>query len=204
MRSTNKALRTLLGAGLLAVLAAGALSGRAHADALGDFSYFTTPKPVPPIAFEDGNGRPLTLAEFKGRVVLVNFWATWCGPCVKEMPSLDRLQARLGGPGFTVLDLSIDRQGKAAVEPFFAVNKLTHLKIYLDPKAAAFHAWHGEGVPMSYLIGRDGRALGMILGPADWDSPAMLAIVEHAVAEGAPGPKMKSTERATRRLAPLG
>jgi thiol-disulfide isomerase/thioredoxin len=189
-------------------VAAAAESGPADlsrlAAALGDFSYFTPPKPVPPIRFVDGSGRTLTLADFKGRVVLVNFWATWCGPCVEEMPSLDRLQAKLGGTNFTVLDLSIDRQGKDAVKPFFAANKLTHLKVYLDPKAAAFHTLEGEGVPTSFLIGADGKARVTVVGPADWDSPAALAIVQHAIDEAAPRSKMKSTERAILRRAALG
>src|SRR3989304_5648179 len=78
------------------------------------------PRPASDAAFEDGAGRRLTLADFRGRVVLLNFWATWCGPCVVEMPSLDRLQARLGGADFTVVALSQDRgggEGGAAVSP---------------------------------------------------------------------------------------
>jgi len=152
---------------------------------MGDFSYFDGPKPVPPIEFEDGEGKALTLAQFRGRVVLVNFWATWCAPCVREMPSLDRLQATLGGKDFVVLDLSLDRQGAAAILPYFEANKLTHLGVYLDPEGKSFHAWHGSGVPMSFLIGRDGRARGALLGAADWDSPDALALIRHFIAEGA-------------------
>jgi thiol-disulfide isomerase/thioredoxin len=148
---------------------------------MGDFSYFTTPKPVPPIGFVDAEGKALALDDFKGRVVLVNFWATWCVPCVREMPSLDRLEARLGSKDFTVLDLSLDRQGKDAIGPYFAENKLSHLGIYIDPQGAAFHAWQGQGVPTSFLIGRDGRALGVMIGPADWDSPPALKLIEYFV-----------------------
>jgi len=151
---------------------------------MGDFSYFDGPKPVPPISFEDGQGKALSLADFKGRVVLVNFWATWCAPCKSEMPSLDRLQAALGGSDFIVLDLSLDRQGKAAIEPYFRDNKLAHLGIYIDREGKGFHAWQGSGVPTSFIIGRDGRARGMLLGAADWDSPAAVELIRHFIAEG--------------------
>jgi thiol-disulfide isomerase/thioredoxin len=161
---------------------------------MGDFSYFASPKPVPPISFQDAGGRTLTLADFKGRVLLVNFWATWCQPCVREMPSLDRLQARLGGPDFTVLDLSLDRTGKAAVAPYFAENKLSHLGIYLDPEGRAFHAWQGRGVPTSFLIGRDGRAHGVLVGPAEWDSAAAIRVIEQLMGQGKGGlGKLKET-----------
>ncbi|MFI4988221.1 MAG: TlpA family protein disulfide reductase [Alphaproteobacteria bacterium] len=151
---------------------------------MGDFSYFTAPRPVPPIDFQDARGTALTLADFKGRVVLVNFWATWCAPCVREMPSLDRLEATLGGKDFVVLDLSLDRQGAAAVEPYFAENKLTHLGIYLDPRGQSFRAWQGQGVPTSFVIGRDGLARGVLLGAANWDSLDAVKLIEHFIAEG--------------------
>lgn len=151
---------------------------------MGDFSYFAGPKPVPPISFEDGQGKTLTLADFRGRVVLVNFWATWCAPCKSEMPSLDRLEAALGGSDFIVLDLSLDRLGKAAIEPYFRDNKLAHLGIYIDREGKGFRAWQGSGVPTSFIIGRDGLARGVLLGAADWDSPAAIKLIRHFIAEG--------------------
>ncbi|HLI12274.1 MAG TPA: TlpA disulfide reductase family protein [Alphaproteobacteria bacterium] len=151
---------------------------------MGDFSYFEPPRPVPPISFVDASNQSHSLADYKGRVVLVNFWATWCAPCVREMPSLDRLQAALGGRDFLVLDLSLDREGKAAVEPYFTANKLTHLGVYLDPKGEAFRAWQGQGVPTSFIIGRDGLARGVMLGPADWSSAAAVALIRHFMDEG--------------------
>jgi len=153
---------------------------------MGDFSYFTPPRPVPPIRFEDGAGKPLGLDAFKGKVVLVNFWATWCAPCKREMPSLDRLQAALGGKDFAVVDIALDREGKAAVAPYFATNALTHLGIYLDPSGEAFRSWKGEGVPTSFLLDREGRARGVMLGPAAWDSEAAQRLIRHAIGDGRP------------------
>ena len=154
---------------------------------MGEFSHFAAPRPVPAISFLDGEGRKLGLGDFEGRVVLVNFWATWCAPCVREMPSLDRLQAALGGPQFAVLALSLDRQGKQAVEPYFAEHGLNHLGVYLDPEGEAFRTWRGQGVPTSFLIGRDGRALGVLLGPAQWDAPEAIKLIRYHIGKGASG-----------------
>ncbi len=169
---------------------------------IGEFSYFPVPRPVPPISFKDASGRGLSLADFKGKVVLVNFWATWCAPCVHEMPALDRLQAKLGGPDFVVLDISIDRGSKEAVEPYFSENDLTHLGIYLDPDHAAFHAWRYDSVPHSVIIGRDGLARGEMLGAAPWDSAEAARLIEYYEREGAkpPSPVEQTRAGAPRRL----
>src|SRR3546814_14258724 len=83
-------------------------------------SLHDSPRDLPDLQFKDGSGKPVSLADFRGRVVLLNLWATWCGPCREEMPTLDRLQATLGGPDFEVFALSIDRAGIGAVDAFFA------------------------------------------------------------------------------------
>src|SRR5215831_13466125 len=85
------------------------------------------PKAAPEISFTDAEGHKLSLADFQGKVVLLNLWATWCGPCVEEMPSLDRLQAKLGGSRFVVLALSVDRQGLGVVRPFLERTHILNL-----------------------------------------------------------------------------
>ncbi len=135
----------------------------------GQFSHFDPPRPVPPLAFSDQDGRALSLDSFRGKVVLLNLWATWCAPCVREMPALDRLQAALGGQHFDVVALSIDRNGREAVEPFFARHALRHLQVYLDPESAAARALGVSSLPVSLLLGPDGGMLGRIDGAADWD-----------------------------------
>ena len=125
---------------------------------------------APSISFQDGERRHLTLADFHGQIVLVNFWATWCAPCIRELPSLDRLQEKLKPSGVTIVALSIDRGGVDAVKEFFAENGIHHLGIYVDPTMAAQEAFDIPGLPTSVLIDRNGHDRGRLIGPADWDT----------------------------------
>ncbi|HLI23062.1 MAG TPA: TlpA disulfide reductase family protein [Stellaceae bacterium] len=141
---------------------------------LGEFTALPAPLPAPALQFATRDGAQKQLSDFKGKLLLVNLWATWCGPCVEEMPSLQRLQARLGDK-LTVLAISEDRQGDSVVGPFLRQHDITDLAIYLDPKTAATTAFGAEGLPTSYLISADGTILGKEEGGATWDDPAMLA-----------------------------
>src|SRR3954469_3949853 len=96
------------------------------------FTLAKEPKPLPELAFSDAEDKPLKLADYKGKTVLLNFWATWCAPCVKEMPSLDRLQAELGKDKFVVLPLSLDGPSRPQVAPFYVDKKLANLGVYFD------------------------------------------------------------------------
>lgn len=148
------------------------------ADAPQMFAVHPEPKPVPEIQFQDSEGKTLTLADFRGKVVLLNIWATWCAPCRREMPTLDRLQAELGGPGFQVLALSIDRGGFEAVTKFYAEVGVKHLGMYLDSSSQAASTLGAVGLPTTLLIDRDGSEMGRLVGPAEWDSPDMIAFIQ--------------------------
>jgi thiol-disulfide isomerase/thioredoxin len=139
-----------------------------------DVTAVTPPKPIPPVAFADEAGHSLSLADFKGRAVLLNLWATWCVPCQKEMSSLDRLQAKLGGPRFQVIAVSIDKQGGAVVQSFYRQLGLQALGVYLDPSGKAPSTLGIEGVPATLLIDVTGREIGRKLGALEWDSPAVI------------------------------
>jgi thiol-disulfide isomerase/thioredoxin len=153
---------------------ASSLAGGNAGPTLGQFTALSAPLPAPALAFTTRGGAQKQLADFKGKLVLVNLWATWCGPCVEEMPSLDRLQAKLGDK-LTVLAISEDRQGETVVAPFLQKNGIQHLAIFLDPKSAATGALGAQGLPTSYLIARDGTIVGKEEGGATWDSSEMVA-----------------------------
>jgi len=144
-------------------------------------SIFEQPRPAPEIRFQDDQGHDLTLANFRGRVVLLNIWATWCVPCRKEMPTLDRLQSRLGGKDFHVIALSIDRKGIEAIKDFYREVGVQKLAIYLDPSGKGSHDLAIPGVPATLLINREGGEIARKLGEAEWDSPEMVSVVEQTI-----------------------
>ena len=139
------------------------------------------PKPVPELAFADADDKPLKLADYKGKIVLVNFWATWCAPCVKEMPSLDRLQGEIGKDKFTVLPLSLDGPSRPKVAPFYEDRKLTSLGIYFDKGKKSMQALDVTVLPTSILVDRDGNEIARLEGEADWDKPEAIALMKAAI-----------------------
>lgn len=189
MTVIGKRLRTLGIVAALAGLAAlalvlrqpheGAAPPPAFTGQSSNFSPFDTLRPVPEAPFTDRDGRTHMLADWKGKVVLVNFWATWCAPCVAEMPALDRLQKELGGNDFEVVAVSVDREGMKPVEPFLARYQLSSLTPYLNPDASLFRAFGEKTLPVTYIIGRDGRAMGRMEGTAEWDSAAGKRLIRH-------------------------
>ncbi len=135
------------------------------------------PREFPALRFNDGRAMPTSLAAFRGRVVLLNLWASWCAPCVKEMPTLDRLQSALGGPDFEVVALSIDEAGAPAVQSFFRRTGIKALHPYVDAFREASASLAAAGIPATFLIDREGREVGRKLGPANWDAPPVLTLI---------------------------
>ena len=152
-----------------------------------ELSVFDQPHALPEVRFQDDQGRDLTVGDFRGRVVVLNVWATWCVPCRKEVPTLDRLQARLGGKDFLVLALSIDRKGVEAVRGFYQEVGVENLAIYVDPSGKGSHALAIPGVPTTLLIDREGREVARKMGEAKWDSPEMVSLVERTTMDSPQG-----------------
>ena len=145
------------------------------------------PIELPPISFQSGRGEAKTLSSFAGKFVLLNLWATWCGPCRAEMPMLDNLQATLGGSEFEVLPLSIDRGGADKVKDFYRELGLEEpCESFIDPTATAQRRLRVVGIPTTLLVDRNGRELGRLAGPAEWDSTAMITFFK-SVIEGSGG-----------------
>lgn len=141
-------------------------------------------KPIAPFAFADAEGRPRDLGQWKGKVVLLNLWATWCAPCRKEMPDLARLQAALGSTEFEVVALSVDRKGLAASQAFLTETGATALAAYVDPESKSLAAIQALGLPATLLVDRKGNEAARLLGPADWSSPEAQAMIKALLAEG--------------------
>lgn len=136
--------------------------------------------PAGEIRFADAEGRPLALADFHGKVVLVNLWATWCPPCVAEMPALDSLQRQWGGPDFQVVAIALDRGGVPVVQRWMDRNKLGALAIHTADTAD----FQGALLPTSILIDRAGRVAWQGSGAKEWDGPEAVAVIRAVMAEG--------------------
>jgi thiol-disulfide isomerase/thioredoxin len=148
----------------------------------GDMKDFITAepvKPVPAFAITDLEGKEVTLDALKGKVVVLNLWATWCVPCIKEMPSLERLSVKMKDKGVAVMSVSQDRGGMKQVGPFLDKHGLKALPIYLDAKGAVLKAIAGRGLPTTLVIDKEGREIGRLEGDAEWDGPHAIALIEH-------------------------
>ena len=139
------------------------------------------PTPVPALSFTDGAGGTVGLDGFRGHGLVVNLWATWCVPCVTEMPALDALARTLAPSGVRVLTVSLDRGGADAVRPFFAAHGIRSLPLLLDPHSATLAALGLDGIPVTLLVDRQGREVARLQGPVDWATPQAAALVERLV-----------------------
>lgn len=138
-------------------------------------------RPAEGFTFVDAAGAERTMEDWRGRVVLLNLWATWCAPCRREMPALDRLQAALGDDDFEVVALSVDRNGAEASAAFLAEVGASNLALYVDATTKAMFALRARGLPATYLIDREGRIIGHLIGPAEWDQQDAVQLVRGAI-----------------------
>ena len=151
----------------------------------------TAPLRLPDLAFEDADGKPRKLSEWRGRTVLLNLWATWCVPCRKEMPALDSLQTRLGGPDFEVVAVNIDTRDPEKPKNFLKDANLTRLGYFTDQKAKVFQdlkaIGRALGMPTSVLIDGAGCEIATIAGPAEWASDDAVKLIKAAMKPAAAG-----------------
>jgi len=145
------------------------------------FVFKPTPEPLPKVTFVDASGKERTLDDWKGKVVLLNLWATWCAPCRKEMPGLDRLQGELGSDKFEVIAVSVDRTGTAGAKKFLDQIKVEKLAVLADPTARMATALRAFGMPATLLLDAEGREIGRLLGEAEWDTSEAKNLIKAVV-----------------------
>lgn len=154
---------------------------------LAAFTIARQPENLSGLLFSGADGAPMALAAFEGKVALINLWATWCAPCRKEMPSLDRLQAALGGENFSVVPISIDTGDPERPGAFLEEIGVKDLPLYTDRTTKIFEELKARGIavglPVTLLLDRKGCHLGHINGPAEWDSEDGRRLIERAIAE---------------------
>jgi len=158
---------------------AGAAEPPKFAGMAGDFSPIDPPEQIATPNFQDKLGQPVSLDSFKGKVVVLNFWATWCPPCIAEMPALDHLQSEMGGKDLAVVAVSTDRQGIKKSAPFYRRAGIKNLALYNDTRGDLLEAFHAKSLPVTILLDREGRIIGRIEGAARWDSTEAKALLAH-------------------------
>lgn len=137
---------------------------------------------LPDTSFTDPEGNTHSLADYEGKVILVNFWATWCYPCREEMPSLDALQTELGGEDFQVVTIATGRNPPEKIDKFFTETGVENLPVLLDPKQKLARDMGVVGLPVSVLIDREGKEIARLVGDADWSSDAAKDVIQQVTA----------------------
>ncbi len=145
------------------------------------------PTKAPNLKFTDAGGKPLSLVDYRGSGLVVNIWATWCGPCVAELPTFAAISRVLAKSKILILPISVDFEGSKAVQPFYASHNITTLPILLDPDGSATEALNTDGIPVTIIINPEGQLVGRLDGSANWDSPDTLALLRQLA-----GPKIDS------------
>jgi thiol-disulfide isomerase/thioredoxin len=148
------------------------------------FVFKKAPQPLADISFLDAEGEPVSLKDWRGKVVLLNLWATWCAPCREEMPSLDRLQRDIGSDDFEVVALAVDKAGVKGAGKFFQDIKIENLKLFADPTARVSSSLRVVGMPTTILIDKQGREIGRLVGPADWDGEDAKRLIAASLGAG--------------------
>ncbi len=170
MRTLSRRTLIRLATAASAMTAPWARAGELHG--IDSMTLLAPPQPMAAFAFRAADGTEHRLGEFAGRGVLLNLWATWCAPCVAEMPALDALAARLAGATapIAVLPVAMDRGGATAVRAFYDSHRLGHLPVWLDSEAEALTAFKLSGIPTTFLLDAKGLVRARWEGPVDWSA----------------------------------
>ena len=147
---------------------------------LEDFELIKEKQNISDLKFKDNEGKEISFSDFQDKVLLVNFWATWCAPCIKEMPSLDRLKKKIN-KNFDVIAISVDRDGVKKVKDFFNENKITNLGKYFDIKNLLAKEMNLIGLPTSFFINKKGDLIGYFQGDMEWDNDTVIEFINYLI-----------------------
>jgi len=171
---------------LMSLFSAEALAGKSinenYDGSINSFNWLKRPLELNHVQFRNAQEEVVGLSQFTGKIVLLNLWATWCPPCLKELPALDRMQQRLGSDDFTIVAVSLDDDIKLAGEMFFDSLSIQSLALYTESIDKMSRAFPVDVVPVSFLIDREGRAMGVLRGFVDWDSTDTDVLVKRVIA----------------------
>ncbi len=141
------------------------------------------PQQATSVPFQNSNGEDVSLADFRGKVVVVNLWATWCAPCIREMPTLDSLQQEMGGDDFHVIAMSQDREGEPIARPFMEKNGWANLALYVAPDLAFARAAEVKGLPTTIIVDKQGREAARLQGTAEWNHDDIRSILRDLIGQ---------------------
>jgi peroxiredoxin len=133
-------------------------------------------KRVPDFSLKDLTGKKVEIKQYKGKIIFLNFWATWCGPCKEEMPSLEVLHRQFKGENFVLLTISVDYEGLKPVREFLNKQRYT-FPVLLDPNGEILDLFEVKGIPTTFIIDKKGRVIGRAIGPRDWKSPEVFSLI---------------------------
>jgi thiol-disulfide isomerase/thioredoxin len=155
------------------------------------FNFSETQDALSQISLSDASDNEISLTQFRGKIVLLNVWATWCGPCVMEMPSLDKLQASMGTSDLVVMPVSIDRGGAHQAKPFLDRMNVHAMTPYFDRSNSIGRMLNASRIPMTVVIGRDGNEIGRFVGTANWDSDEAKSLLSYFISNDANAARLK-------------
>ncbi|MCG9966402.1 MAG: TlpA disulfide reductase family protein [Shewanella sp.] len=141
--------------------------------------------PIEPVAFSDVNGKPIDFSQYKGRVVMVNMWATWCPPCVRELPAIERLATKFKAEEFALLPISIDADGKQQVQPFLTSLGMANFNSYYDPTQKLGQVFPLDTIPATFILDQNGQLIAFVRSFVDWDDAKAVALIQAFIDKGA-------------------
>lgn len=140
--------------------------------------------PIKPVAFNDVNGKAIDISHYKGKVIMVNMWATWCPPCIRELPAIERLATKFKSEDFVLLPISIDAEGKQQVQPFLNSLGMTGFSSYYDPEQNLGKVFPLDTIPATFILDQNGQLIAFVRSFVDWDDAKVISLIQSFIDKG--------------------